>query len=99
MINLFSLEILIGLTAGIFIGWVLKNIFSKKENVGDLATNLKSLEEKIDGFQTTNATERGSIKTILEDIKTGEADVVKAAEDIKKPLLQGGLKTKVHGAN
>lgn len=90
MINLFSLEILIGLIAGIFIGWVLKNIFSKKENVGDLASNLKSLEEKIEGFQTTNATERGSIKTILEGIKTGEADVVKAAEDIKKTLVTGG---------
>ena len=90
MINLFSLEILIGLIAGIFIGWVLKNILSKKENVGDLASNLKSLELKIDGFQTANATERGSIKTILQDIKTGEADVVKAAEDIKKTLVSGG---------
>ena len=90
MINLFSLEILIGLIAGIFIGWVLKNILSKKENVGDLASNLKSLEQKIDGFQTANATERGSIKTILQDIKTGEADVVKAAEDIKKTLVTGG---------
>ncbi len=90
MINLFSLEILIGLIAGIFIGWVLKNILSKKENVGDLASNLKSLEQKIDGFQTANATERGSIKTILQDIKTGEADVVKAAEDIKKTLVSGG---------
>ena len=78
MVNLFSLEILIGLIAGIFIGWVLKNVLSKKENVGDLASNLKSLEQKIDGFQTTNASERGSIKTILQDIKTGEADVVKA---------------------
>tara|TARA_A100001011_G_scaffold326602_1_gene350231 strand:- start:663 stop:1697 length:1035 start_codon:yes stop_codon:yes gene_type:complete len=90
MINLFSLEILIGLMAGILIGWILKNIFSKKENVEDLASNLKSLEKKIDGFQTTNATERGSIKTILQDIKTGEADVVKAAEDIKKTLVTGG---------
>ena len=90
MINLFSLEILIGLIAGIFIGWILKNILSKKENVGDLASNLKSLELKIDGFQTANATERGSIKTILQDIKTGEADVVKAAEDIKKTLVSGG---------
>ena len=90
MINLFSLEILIGLIAGIFIGWVLKNVLSKKENVGDLASNLKSLEQKIDGFQTTNASERGSIKTILQDIKTGEADVVKAAEDIKKTLVSGG---------
>ncbi len=90
MINLFSLETLVGLIAGIFIGWVIKNIFSKKENVGDLATNLKSLEAKIDGFQTSNATERGSIKTILQDIKTGEADVIKAAEDIKKTLVTGG---------
>ena len=90
MINLFSLETLIGFIAGIFIGWVIKNIFSKKENVGDLATNLKSLEAKIDGFQTSNATERGSIKTILQDIKTGEADVIKAAEDIKKTLVTGG---------
>ena len=90
MVNLFSLEILIGLIAGIFIGWILKNILSKKENVGDLASNLKSLEQKIDGFQTANATERGSIKTILQDIKTGEADVVKAAEDIKKTLVTGG---------
>ena len=90
MVNLFSLEILIGLIAGIFIGWVLKNVLSKKENVGDLASNLKSLEQKIDGFQTTNASERGSIKTILQDIKTGEADVVKAAEDIKKTLVSGG---------
>ena len=90
MINLFSLEILIGLIAGIFIGWVLKNVLSKKENVGDLASNLKSLEQKIDGFQTTNASERGSIKTILQDIKTGEADVVKATEDIKKTLVSGG---------
>jgi len=90
MINLFSLEILIGLMAGILIGWVLKNIFSKKENVEDLASNLKSLEKKIDGFQTANDTERGSIKTILQDIKTGEADVVKAAEDIKKTLVTGG---------
>ena len=34
MVNLFSLEILIGLIAGIFIGWVLKNVLSKKEMLG-----------------------------------------------------------------
>ncbi len=90
MINLFSLEIFFGLLAGILIGWLLKNIFSKKENVGDLASNLKSLENKIDNFQNSNATERGSIKNILQDIKTGEANVVKAAEDIKKTLVTGG---------
>ena len=90
MINLFSLEILIGLIAGIFIGWVLKNLFSKKENLGDLASNLKALETKIDGYHTANTSERGSLKTILEDIKKGEADVVKSAEDIKRTLVTGG---------
>ena len=68
MINLFSLETFFGLLARILIGWLLKNIFSKKENVGDLASNLKSLENKIDNFQNSNATERGSIKNILQDI-------------------------------
>ncbi len=90
MINLFSLEILIGLITGISIGWVLKNIFSKKENFGDLASNLKALETKIDGYHTANTSERGSLKTILEDIKKGEADVVKSAEDIKRTLVTGG---------
>ena len=90
MINLFSLEILIGLIAGILIGWVLKNLISKKENLGDLASNLKALETKIDGYHTANTSERGSLKTILEDIKKGEADVVKSAEDIKRTLVTGG---------
>ena len=90
MINLFSFEILIGLILGVFIGWLLKNLFTKKENLGDLADNLKSLEEKIDGYHISNTTERGSLKNILEDIKKGEADVVKSAEDIKRTLVTGG---------
>ena len=52
-------------------------MYYQRKKCWDLASNLKSLEQKIDGFQTTNASERGSIKTILQDIKTGEADVVK----------------------
>ena len=94
MINLFSPEIIFGLLLGIIIGWALKQKFSKQEDIGGLANtfnnNLKSLETKIDGFQTDNAEERGSIKTTLEDIKRGEADVVKAAEEIKKTLVTGG---------
>ena len=90
MINIFSIEIFLGLLLGILVGWSLKNIFSKTENVNNLAENLKSLEEKIEGFQNSNASERGSLKVILQDIKSGEADVVKAAEDIKRTLLTGG---------
>ena len=90
MINIFSIEIFLGLLLGILVGWSLKNIFSKTENVNNLAENLKSLEEKIESFQNSNATERGSLKVILQDIKSGEADVVKAAEDIKRTLLTGG---------
>jgi len=93
-IDLFSPEIIIGLLVGAIIGWALKTKFSKQENVSDLANNfstsVKSLEEKIENFQLSNATERGSIKTTLEDIKKGEADVIKAAEDIKRTLVSGG---------
>ena len=87
MINIFSIEIFLGLLLGILVGWSLKNIFSKTENVNNLAENLKSLEEKIEGFQNSNASERGSLKVILQDIKSGEADVVKAAEDIKRSSI------------
>ena len=90
MINLFSLEILIGLAVGLIIGWFLKNLFSKKENLGDLADNLKALESKLDGYHTANTSERGSLKTILEDIKKGEADVVKSAV-VNKTGTQLGL--------
>ena len=93
-IELFSTEIIIGLLVGAIIGWALKTKLSKQENVSDLTNNfsttVKSLEDKIENFQLSNATERGSIKTTLEDIKKGEADVVKAAEDIKRTLVSGG---------
>ena len=48
MINLFSLEILIGLTVGIFIGWVLKKSLTKNEEAVDdvdLASKIKGLED------------------------------------------------------
>ena len=87
MINLFSLEILIGLIAGIFIGWVLKNLFSKKENLGDLASNLKALETKIDGYHTANTSERGSLKTILEDIKKNSSNVKNGLSIVNPNLI------------
>ena len=93
MINLFSLEILIGLTVGIFIGWVLKKSLMKNEksiDEVDLANTFKNLEQTIKDYQKENSEERGSIKKIIEDSRTGIADVIKAADNIKNTLISGG---------
>ena len=93
MINLFSLEILIGLTVGIFIGWVLKKSLMKNEksiDEVDLANTVKNLEQTIKDYQKENSEERGSIKKIIEDSRTGIADVIKAADNIKNTLISGG---------
>ena len=73
MINLFSLEILIGLIAGIFIGWVLKNIFSKKENVGS--------------EENTNYVHRGIAKRQFEREFTLSDDIVVKGCDLSNGML------------
>ena len=48
MINLFSLEILIGLAVGLIIGWFLKNLLTKdvkSVNDEDLASKITNLTE------------------------------------------------------
>ena len=93
-IDLYSPEIIVGVLVGAIIGWALRTRLSKAENISDItnkfSSTVKSLEEKIENFQLDNASERGSIKNTLDDIKRGEADVVKAAEDIKRTLVSGG---------
>ena len=93
MINLFSLEILIGLAVGLIIGWVLKKSLMKNEksiDEVDLANTVKNLEQTIKDYQKENSEERGSIKKIIEDSRTGIADVIKAADNIKNTLISGG---------
>ncbi len=93
MINLFSFEILIGLAVGILIGWVLKKSLMKNEkpiDEVDLANTVKNLEQTIKDYQKENSEERGSIKKIIEDSRTGIADVIKAADNIKNTLISGG---------
>ena len=57
MINLFSLEILIGLAVGLIIGWVLKKSLMKNEksiDEVDLANTVKNLEQTIKDYQKEN---------------------------------------------
>ena len=50
-VNLFSLEILTGLIIGLLLGFFIKNVFKKKEDLGDYSSNLQTLTEKIQKFQ------------------------------------------------
>ena len=93
MINLFSLEILIGLTVGILIGWVLKKSLTKNEEAVydvDLASKIKGLEDLIKDYQRENSEEIGASKQIHKDAKTAITDVLKAAANIKNTLISGG---------
>ena len=89
-VNLFSLETLAGLILGLLLAFFIKNVFKKKEDLGDYSTNLQTLTDKIQKFQDENAEERGAVKEKLEAAKAGSDEVVKAAEAIHRTLVSGG---------
>ena len=89
-INLFSLEILTGLIIGLLLGFFIKNVFKKKEDLGGYSSNLQTLTETLKEYQDENAEERGAIKEKLEATKAGSDEVVKAAEAIRRTLVSGG---------
>ena len=64
-INLFSLETLSGLIIGLLHAFFIRNIFKKKEDLGDYSTNLQTLTNKIQEFQDENAEDRGEMKANL----------------------------------
>ena len=70
--NLFSLETLAGLIIGLLLGFFIKNVFKKKEDLGDYSTNLQTLTDKIQEIQDENVLKKeGSIKEKLEAVKAG----------------------------
>ena len=89
-VNLFSLETLAGLILGLLLAFFIKNVFKKKEDLGDYSKNLETLTGKIEEFQEQNAEERGEVKEKLKAAKEGSDEVVKAAEAIHRTLVSGG---------
>ena len=89
-VNLFSVETLTGLILGLLLGFFIKNVFKKKEDLGDYSTNLQTLTDKIEKFQEENAEERGEVKEKLKAAKEGSEEVVKAAKAIHRTLVSGG---------
>ena len=89
-VNLFSIETLVGLILGLLLGFFIKNVFKKKESLGDYSTNLQTLTDKIQEIQDESAEDRGVIKEKLEAVKAGEAEVVRATEAIHRTLVSGG---------
>ena len=74
-INLFSLEILIGLIIGLLLGVVAKSYFSKTETKDDdtsnFAQDIKDLKKLIEDNEETTSEDRGTIKTLLTAVNTG----------------------------
>ena len=50
-VNLFSLETLTGLILGLLLGFFIKNVFKKKEDLGSYSSNLETLTETLKEYQ------------------------------------------------
>ena len=93
-INLFSLEILIGLIIGLLLGVVAKSYFSKTEtkddDVSNFAQDIKDLKKLIEDNEETTSEDRGNIKALLTAVNTGQTQVVAEAEKIANTFISGG---------
>ena len=93
-INLFSLEILIGLIIGLLLGVVAKSYFSKTEtkddDVSNFAQDIKDLKKLIEENEETTSEDRGNIKALLTAVNTGQTQVVAEAEKIANTFISGG---------
>ena len=91
------LVLCIGLVLGFLMGsgalFIYYKLNEKKKEISDdnnVFNEIKNLKDEVEGFKTAADTERGSVKKILEDMRTAEQDVGKAAREIKQTLVTGG---------
>ena len=98
-INIFSIELIIGLFLGLLLGFVAKSLYSKekKEDTSDYAQNLKDLKEKIEAYEKTNSEDRGAVQTLLNAVNTGQTKVVEEAERIANTFILEEVNDKVFG--
>ena len=92
--------LIIGFVIGILFGagalFIFYKLNEKKKEISDdndVFNVIKNLKEEVKGFKTAADNERGSVKKILEDMRTAEQDVGKAAREIKQTLVTGGGQT------
>ena len=99
MINLLSVDFVVGISLGtilgLLIGFIVKSFLSKNfaENTDstiDYTQNLKDLKTAIEGYQTKNSEDRGAVKTLLTAVQTGQTQVKEEAERIKNTFISGG---------
>ena len=92
MINLFSIEILLGLILGIILGFLLKSYFTKKTDISSFENDIKNLNAKIDKYHEDNVTDRGVVKEKFDSVMKSEGELVKVAQELKNTLISGGSK-------
>ena len=98
-VNLFSLETLTGLILGLLLGFFIKNVFKKKEDLGDYSKNLETLTDKIEEFQEQNAEERGEVKEKLKAAKEEAMRLLKQQKQFIEHLFLAEDNSKVRGEN
>ena len=98
--------LIIGFFIGILFGagalFIFYKLNEKKKEISDdnnVFNEIETLKKRVEKFKEDADNERGSVKQILEDMRTAEQDVGKFAREIKQTLLLVGVKNKVLGAN
>jgi len=92
LINIFSIEILVGLVLGLALGFLLKSYFTKKADISSFEDDLKNLNKKIDKYHEDNVTDRGVVKEKFDSVMKSEGELVKVALELKNTLISGGSK-------
>ena len=87
----------IGLILGIVIGAGATVIYFKLNNknqnevdIESYSKNLDDLKKAIEGYQKTNSEDRGTVKTLLEAVQSGNKEVKEEAEKIANTFISGG---------
>ena len=87
----------IGLVLGIFIGagatvfyFKLNNKNQNEVDIESYSKNLDDLKKAIEGYQKTNSEDRGTVKTLLEAVQSGNKEVKEEAEKIANTFISGG---------
>jgi len=89
-INLFSIEILVGLITGLFLGALIKNFFKKKETNDDFGKNIIELKTEVENYRKEDLKKQGSFEEALRNSQTDRQSFVDTAKELQQTLVSGG---------
>jgi len=89
MSEFFSYQFFIGLILGGLAVMVIYPLIKKKSDLGNFKESISNIENAIEEIKKTDESQKGSIKTMLEDFKTRGENIEQVAREMKNTLITG----------